>query len=378
MVGANGGASETSRDDAQLLRRAMQAASAAEDEPTLEPAADGADTADRAGQETASAPDEVRGEAEALELAPLSVSSEEAAPVADAADELSEAAVDGVESELPASAGPRSHDDPQMDDASATLPSEYAFIEIDEADAEPIDAVEPAACEQEHGEPAEEDAAPLAVASNDEEERQVEELSASDEPVAIEEAAGLTVAEDENAEPLIAEEILPSAEQGEAAAEEAAAKKPRKKRAAGKRKSAPKSASRKSKEAEPAEPPEDDVWVSDAVAWSLSGAWHEGECSLPDNPECPRRLEELREAAADGRLTIWGRTEDAGTWQPIEASYWKSGTVEPGSLAEGGENVVAEPKAAAKAKGKKAARKYSALKVSKSQVEELWSPEAMH
>jgi hypothetical protein len=110
----------------------------------------------------------------------------------------------------------------------------------------------------------------------------------------------------------------------------------------------------------------------------LSGEWHEGECSLPDNPECPRRLEELREAAAEGRLTIWGRTDDAGTWQPIEASYWKSGTVEPGSLAEGGENVVAEPKTVAKAKGKKAARKYSALKVSKSQVEELWSPGAMH
>lgn len=159
-----------------------------------------------------------------------------------------------------------------------------------------------------------------------------------------------------------------------AAVEDVAEKKPRKKRAPAKRKAAAKP--RKSKAADALEPvPADDVWVSDAVAWSLSGEWTDGAHVEPESSDCPRRLEELREAAAEGRLTIWGRTGDAGTWQPIEASYWKSGTVAPSSLAEGRENVVAEPKT----KGKtKAARKYSALKVSRAQVEELWHPDAMH
>jgi hypothetical protein len=188
------------------------------------------------------------------------------------------------------------------------------------------------------------------------------------------------VASDEQVheEPAIA---LPSEKSDvEAELEEPAAvvaeKKSRKKRAPAKRKAAAKP--RKAKVADEAalEPvPEDDVWVSDAVAWSLSGEWADGAQVPPESSDCPRRLEELREAAAEGRLTIWGRTGDAGTWQPIEASYWKSGTVEPASLAEGRENVVAEPKTKGKAKS---ARKYSALKVSRAQVEDLWQPDAMH
>jgi hypothetical protein len=152
-------------------------------------------------------------------------------------------------------------------------------------------------------------------------------------------------------------------------------KKARKKKAPAKKKAAakPRKAKADGVVAEPV--PADDVWVSDAVAWSLSGEWSEAARVPAESSDCPRRLEELREAAAEGRLTIWGRTGDAGTWQPIEASYWKSGTVAPASLAEGRENVVAEPKTKGKAK---ASRKYSALKVSRAQVEELWQPDAMH
>jgi len=173
---------------------------------------------------------------------------------------------------------------------------------------------------------------------------------------------------------VVSQEVDEPDDEVAAAVEEVAEKKPRKKRAPAKRKAAAKP--RKSKAADAVEPvPADDVWVSDAVAWSLSGEWTDGARVAPESSDCPRRLEELREAAAEGRLTIWGRTGDAGTWQPIEASYWKSGTVAPSSLAEGRENVVAEPKTKGKAK---AARKYSALKVSRAQVEELWHPDAMH
>ncbi|MDZ4865876.1 MAG: hypothetical protein SGI91_01015 [Alphaproteobacteria bacterium] len=226
---------------------------------------------------------------------------------------------------------------------------------------------------------------PVEVVAND-----IETLPLEAEPVeepAVElpseesaKVANEEVASDEQVheEPAIA---LPSEKSDvEAELEEPAAvvaeKKSRKKRAPAKRKAAAKP--RKAKVADEAalEPvPEDDVWVSDAVAWSLSGEWADGAQVPPESSDFPRRLEELHEAAAEGRLTIWGRTGDAGTWQPIEASYWKSGTVEPASLAEGRENVVAEPKTKGKAKS---ARKYSALKVSRAQVEDLWQPDAMH
>lgn len=185
-------------------------------------------------------------------------------------------------------------------------------------------------------------------------------------------------------EEVAVEQLAPLAnpKEDEAAAEEPAEAKPRKKRAPAKKKTA--KAPRKAKakadatDAVVESVPEDDVWVSDAVAWSLSGEWTDGAWSPTESADCPRRLEELREAAAEGRLTIWGRSSDAGTWQPIDAAYWKSGTVETASLAQGRENVVAEPKAA-KAKGKaRAAQKFSALKVSRAQVEELWRPDEMH
>lgn len=210
------------------------------------------------------------------------------------------------------------------------------------------------------------------------EEAVVEEVPArasTSEGVAVEEPGAEAAAEgaaDERPE-LAEEPIVTAAEEGAADEEPtpAAEKKPRKKKSPPKRKAATKTP-RKAKAESGAEPVlEDDVWVSDAVAWSLSGEWS-GHLTV-ENPDCPRRLEELREAAAEGRLTIWGRTGDAGTWQPIEPGYWKSGTVEPGSLGQGGENVVAEPKGRAKAK-----KKYCALKVSRAQVEELWRADAVH
>jgi len=233
------------------------------------------------------------------------------------------------------------------------------------------------------------EAEPVVVEASPAAEDVAVEEAIADEPAVDEPAAELLQDEAVEAaiEEAVREDVTDSAE--EVADEEAAAstvevvatvaddvveKKPRKKKAPAKKKAAAKG--RKAKAAEAVEPVlADDVWVSDAVAWSLSGEWSDSAQVPAESSDCPRRLEELREAAAEGRLTIWGRTGDAGTWQPIEAAYWKSGTVAPASLAEGRENVVAEPKTKGKAK---ASRKYSALKVSRAQVEELWQPDAMH
>jgi hypothetical protein len=115
-----------------------------------------------------------------------------------------------------------------------------------------------------------------------------------------------------------------------------------------------------------------DVWFSDAVAWSLNGRWDfDGAWSPP--PDAPRRLEEFREKAAEGKLTIWGRSEDVGSWEPIDAAYWRSCGIEQFSFLEGREKVFTEAKTA---KAKNA--KYCALKVSRHQVEEVWRGEAVH
>lgn len=183
-------------------------------------------------------------------------------------------------------------------------------------------------------------------------------------------------------------------------AEEVVAKKAPKKRAARKRKVAEApgapdvaaedssaDASTKGIAAQFAPPPapplstERDVWFSDAVVWTLKGQWTSHEAwSPPPSSEGPKRLEEFREKAAEGKLVIWGRAGTAGMWEPIEAAFWKSCGFEPFSFLEGRENVFTEPKTAAKPKPGKSAgtAKYSALMVSKRQVEAIWHPNTMH
>ena len=119
-----------------------------------------------------------------------------------------------------------------------------------------------------------------------------------------------------------------------------------------------------------------DVWVSDAVAWSLSGRWSlEDEMwTPPPGAEAPKRLEEFREKAAEGKLIIWGRAGEVGSWEPIEAAYWRSCGIEQFSFLEGREKVFTEPKTAKP----KTAAKYTALKVSRAQVEQVWQPATMH
>lgn len=369
MVGQQPGMAAND-DQSQMLRRAMQAATAAEEA--------------RASHEP-----------EGVQIfEPLAV---------DEADDsaAAQAAVFAPAKPMPAAPAndAQTHDaveEPPFAQAAAPIEmADWVVVEIDELSAAEAETLALSPVEISAEAPVLD--APVEALANDVEglpavdEQAVDELIA-DEPVADEPVAVAVAVDDDVVEPAredvveaVAEEAVseePFAAAVEAAPAEAsdgaAEKKPRKKRAPAKRKAAakPRKAKAACADEAPAEPvPEDDVWVSDAVAWSLSGEWADGAQLPPESSDCPRRLEELREAAAEGRLTIWGRSGDAGTWQPIEASYWKFGTVEPASLTQGREYVVAEPKTKGKAK---AARKYSALKVSRAQVEELWQPGAMH
>jgi chemotaxis protein histidine kinase CheA len=191
----------------------------------------------------------------------------------------------------------------------------------------------------------------------------VEERTAEIEPVTEveEETPAETIVEEETPEAVTAAEE-PVAE--EAAAPKAKrtkkAKAPAKKKAATKKKAAPKKS---------AGLPDDAVWLSDAIAFSLKGEWS-SVWTPPEDASGAERLELFREKAAAGDLTIWGKPDGAGAWEPVKATYWKTAFVDPLSFLMGRENVTTDPSTS---KAKKPV-KYIALKVAQAEVETLWPP----
>ncbi len=181
----------------------------------------------------------------------------------------------------------------------------------------------------------------------------VEELAASAEIEAAEESLGAAVMEAELPEVAAA---TPKAKRAKKT------KAPAKKKPATKKKAAPKKS---------ADLPDDAVWLSDAIAFSLKGEWA-SVWTPPEDASGAERLEVFREKAAGGDLPIWGCPEGTDTWELVKAAYWKTGFVDPLSFLMGRENVATEPKAS---KAKKPV-KYVALKVAQADVEALWPPSA--
>lgn len=358
MVGSPFEAPEPRRDDQDLLRRAMQAAS----EPELPTQEELVEPSRHEEQLTSPRCDEpITTEAD-----------EELAVEAASIDEVQRATADsGEEISLPAEAGSLSLEAAEVESAEPHAVDNAEDVSFDgdtaHVDAALVDAPDSQPAPEEEEILATEEALEAPTLQAEEKaplpEEEDEPLQASAQPQSdVKETLAAELANELESEP-----------------QEVVAPKKRTKKAAAPRKRKTAAKPKKPVEADALADvrPEDDVWVSDAVVWSLSGYWLAGDWSPPANFDGSQRLEEFRELAASGKLTIWGRSDDAAVWQPIDPAYWKSGVVEPTSLAEGRENVVAEPKPS-KAKGKAKARKYSALKVSRAQVEELWRPGAMH
>lgn len=171
------------------------------------------------------------------------------------------------------------------------------------------------------------------------------------EIVAEEDAPAASVMEEETLE-IEAEAVAPKAKRAKKA------KAPAKKKTAAKKKAAPKKS---------VDLPEDAVWLSDAIAFSLKGEWS-SVWTPPEDASGAERMELFREKAATGDLVIWGQPEGADGWEVVKAAYWKTAFVDPLSFLMGRENVATEPKAS---KAKKPV-KYVALKVAQSDVETLW------
>lgn len=173
-------------------------------------------------------------------------------------------------------------------------------------------------------------------------------------------------------QPAAAEEIAEDAAPALTAEFVAAATKPKrakKAKAPAKKKSS--TAKKKTAAKKAVALPEDAVWLSDAIAFSLKGEWS-SVWTPPEDASGAERLEAFREKAASGELVVWGCPDDAQTWEPVKAAYWKTAMVEPLSFLMGRENVATDPKGS---KAKKPV-KFTALKVAQADVETLWPPAA--
>ena len=150
------------------------------------------------------------------------------------------------------------------------------------------------------------------------------------------------------------------------------AKKPAKKSAPAKKKAT--TIKRKKAAPEAARPglPDDAVFLTDAVVWSLCGSWREFWLP-PTDANSSQRVDEFREKAAAGSLTIWGLAAGSQTWTAIAPTHWQTNGFDPLSFLAGRENAFTETRPVT-AKTRKAAAplKFSSLKVSKATVEELW------
>ena len=154
------------------------------------------------------------------------------------------------------------------------------------------------------------------------------------------------------------------------------AKKPAKKAAPAKKKATTIKRKKAAPKADRPALPDDAVFLTDAVVWSQCGSWREFWLP-PTDANSSQRVDEFREMAAAGRLTIWGLAADAQTWTAIEAAHWRTNGFDPLSFLAGRDNTFTQSKPAT-AKTRKAAApvKFSSLKVSKATVEELWRSDA--
>jgi hypothetical protein len=173
-------------------------------------------------------------------------------------------------------------------------------------------------------------------------------------------------------EDLHTEEMLPEeAHTEETLAEDAAVTEAAPPKAPSRRKAEPGTTTRRKKSAKAL--PEDAVWLTDAVIWTQCGSWREYWLP-PTDPESSARVEAFRTLAAEGKLTVWGRTGEAAEWTAIAASHWKKAGFDPLAFLAGRENAFSQaPVKKSRTKPPADPVRYDSLMVSRAAVEELWA-----
>ena len=157
----------------------------------------------------------------------------------------------------------------------------------------------------------------------------------------------------------------------EVLAEDATAMEAAPPKSSSRRKAEPGTTTRRKKSAKAL--PEDAVWLTDAVIWTQCGSWREFWLP-PTDPESSARVEAFRTLAAEGKLTVWGRTGEAKEWTAIAASHWKKAGFDPLAFLAGRENAFSQaPVKKSRTKPPADPVRYDSLMVSRAAVEELWA-----
>ncbi|HVZ27489.1 MAG TPA: hypothetical protein VG798_02440 [Rhizomicrobium sp.] len=125
-----------------------------------------------------------------------------------------------------------------------------------------------------------------------------------------------------------------------------------------------------------------DAPIMEAVMYILNGAWPKGETRWGKGQERESRwrdvetgrsfqvLELIREWAKDGKLRVWGKAAPFSPREPIPPQFWRTNRVDGlHTVFEGEENSCTES-----ASQLPMLEKFSALYVSRSQVEVWWRP----
>jgi hypothetical protein len=77
-----------------------------------------------------------------------------------------------------------------------------------------------------------------------------------------------------------------------------------------------------------------DTHIKSALWYALTGDWNgDAEGILFDSMQrLDGVIERFREAARDGHLRVWGMNPDSGLYQLIEASFWRSNTLDRAAI----------------------------------------------
>jgi hypothetical protein len=89
--------------------------------------------------------------------------------------------------------------------------------------------------------------------------------------------------------------------------------------------------------------PERNVWLCDAIHFVASRLWLDRDPTIEDYAKAIPFVDEVMQAAIDGKLTIWGKTmNEAAPYEKLEPRYWHEFRLDEFGFAHGREMTRSE------------------------------------
>ncbi len=120
-----------------------------------------------------------------------------------------------------------------------------------------------------------------------------------------------------------------------------------------------------------------DTWITEAIFYAVHGRWlGADEQALNRDGDTDRALDvvkEMRQKAADGEFRIWGRASSSHAYQAVPSEFWITHSIDFIRIfANNPHGVKTEPAAFNATQ-----ETFSALMVSKAEVEKAWPPQSL-